>query len=338
LALVAGLLKEFPEGDHLTHLLVDLPRNTEVLADTKTLGNDCDPIQLLDPDGATRAVVLPTAPLIPLLVIQNTGTTSSDILAIYADTPSNPAAGDYLNFDGALLFIHQSGTTWTRLPIGAKCLGINAMGYGFGEGAKAYTESSVAMGASANAHAANATAFGSDAGVSSSGEVGTAIGASTYVNHYGAVALGYRSESGRELETVRSIGASAQAAISEIGWYAVTFDASPYQLRVGNRTNTHCTLAANTAAMFHVDLLARDNAAGNVKAWRFSGIIKRDGSNNTSIVGTPTKDVLGADSGASAWDATVTADDTNEALAVQVTGAAFTGIEWAGRGQLTEIR
>jgi hypothetical protein len=70
-----------------------------------------------------------------------------------------------------------------------------------------------------------------------------------------------------------------------------------------------------------------------IKAWTIEGVITRDGSNNTRIVGTPTITVIAADTDGtptpSTWAiASITADDTNEALAINVTGQAGTTIRW----------
>lgn len=64
--------------------------------------------------------------------------------------------------------------------------------------------------------------------------------------------------------------------------------------------------------------------------WEISGAIKRDGSNNTSLLGlNGTGAPLFADAGASTWSVSVSADDTNEALIVTVTGEAGKTIRWS---------
>lgn len=66
-----------------------------------------------------------------------------------------------------------------------------------------------------------------------------------------------------------------------------------------------------------------------VKAWEIKCIITRDNSNNTRIVGTPIITELGADTEAASWAITsITADNTNESLAITVTGEAATNIRF----------
>jgi hypothetical protein len=68
-----------------------------------------------------------------------------------------------------------------------------------------------------------------------------------------------------------------------------------------------------------------------VASWEIKCVIERNASNVTRIVGTPTISLLAADADAIAggWAVTsITADDTNEALAITVTGEVGTNIRW----------
>lgn len=65
------------------------------------------------------------------------------------------------------------------------------------------------------------------------------------------------------------------------------------------------------------------------------GMIKRDAANNTALVGAV--DSVYTNETNAAWDVAVTADDTNEALKIEVTGAAATNINWTAKVILTEV-
>lgn len=98
------------------------------------------------------------------------------------------------------------------------------------------------------------------------------------------------------------------------------------------------TIPSSRSWAFLILLSARQTAGtglGDTAAYRFEGSIKRDGSNNTAIVGSVTKTVLAEDD--SAWDADVVADDTNEALQIQVTGVASHTIHWLATVYLSEV-
>jgi hypothetical protein len=103
-------------------------------------------------------------------------------------------------------------------------------------------------------------------------------------------------------------------------------------------TTNQVTLPNNSAYFFKGSCIAGVTGAGNTKAWEFRGAIKR-GANAaaTSIVGSVIKDVIASDAGASTWDITITADTTNGAIAVTVTGAAATTIRWVCKINTTEM-
>ena len=73
--------------------------------------------------------------------------------------------------------------------------------------------------------------------------------------------------------------------------------------------------------------MANVTGGGNTHAWEFRGAIKR-GASNVALVGTPSIDDIAYDSGASAWSFAFSADTSNQALAVTVTGQASTTIRW----------
>jgi len=99
-------------------------------------------------------------------------------------------------------------------------------------------------------------------------------------------------------------------------------------------------LALPNNGAYHVrgSCIANVTGGGNTKAWTFDAVIKR-GANAaaTSIVGAVIKNIAAADSGASTWDITVSADTTNGALAVTVTGQAATTIRWVCKLEATEV-
>lgn len=91
-------------------------------------------------------------------------------------------------------------------------------------------------------------------------------------------------------------------------------------------------LPANSTWAF--DILVSGRAAnGDSGAYHIRGAIKNT-SGATSLVGSLAKDVFENVSG---WDATVVADDTNDALEVKVTGAASTSIRWVTSVRAAEV-
>jgi len=98
-------------------------------------------------------------------------------------------------------------------------------------------------------------------------------------------------------------------------------------------------LSNRNAVAFCIYVVASvTTAGGNTKAWKLEGLIKRNSTaSGTSIIGSVTKTILGADSGASTWDVAATADTTNGALAITVTGQTSTTINWNFNAHLSEV-
>jgi len=106
----------------------------------------------------------------------------------------------------------------------------------------------------------------------------------------------------------------------------------------GPATTNQLTLANNSAYYVRGSCIATVTGGGNTKAWSFEAAIKR-GANAaaTSIVGAVIKNIVAADAGAATWDITLSADTTNGAFRVQVTGQAATTIRWVCRLDSTEV-
>jgi hypothetical protein len=103
-------------------------------------------------------------------------------------------------------------------------------------------------------------------------------------------------------------------------------------------TTNQVILPNNSAYYFRGTVVAGVTGAGNTSSWSFEGTIKR-GANaaSTALVGTPVLNLIGQDSGASAWVVALTADTTNGGLAVTVTGQASTTIRWVAKIETTEM-
>jgi len=103
-------------------------------------------------------------------------------------------------------------------------------------------------------------------------------------------------------------------------------------------TTNQVILPNNSAYYFSGSVVAGVTGAGNTSSWEFKGTIKR-GANaaSTALVGTPVLNLIGQDSGASAWVVALTADTTNGGLAVTVTGQASTTIRWVAKIETTEM-
>ena len=89
-------------------------------------------------------------------------------------------------------------------------------------------------------------------------------------------------------------------------------------------------IPADTTWVFSGLVAARsDETDGNVSAgWKIEGVLYRDESGNTTIQGVTVTEIY---SGFTTAAVAVEADDTNEVLAIKVTGEATTNIHWTGK-------
>jgi len=177
-----------------------------------------------------------------------------------------------------------------------------------GNGASSANSNASAFGRSANASAAAATSLGQ--GSSASAQNSTSVGATIAANLRGCFFA-------RPFNSVFWGGQTTNATAT-----ILTLDAS-------GTASDRFTIAANTALAVDILLVARrsDTQDKWLVARRFLGI-RRDGSNNTSLIGTVQDYGVDQSDGSPSWTFALTADDTNEALQLEVTGAASETIQW----------
>lgn len=94
-------------------------------------------------------------------------------------------------------------------------------------------------------------------------------------------------------------------------------------------------IPSDSTAAFRILLVARRTDADNESAaYQFVGCIDNN-AGTTALVGTVAKTVIAEDN--SAWDADVTADDTNDGILITVTGEAAKTIRWVATIEATEV-
>lgn len=103
----------------------------------------------------------------------------------------------------------------------------------------------------------------------------------------------------------------------------------------GATASARATIASDTTWLFEIFVVARRTDADNESAgYKFQGVIDNN-AGTTALVGVVIKTVVAEDT--AAWDVTVEADDTNDALVVKVTGETAKTINWVARIELTEV-
>ena len=84
----------------------------------------------------------------------------------------------------------------------------------------------------------------------------------------------------------------------------------------------------------HALVAGRDNTTGNACAFQLFGALKKD-TTTTEIIGSVGKVILGEDD--AAFDANITADDTNDSLKLEVTAASTNTTKWTAEVQYTQV-
>lgn len=202
-------------------------------------------------------------------------------------------------------------------------------------GANSATSSAAtAIGQNNDATATGATAIGQQNTSSGYGSLCLGVQGTASTDH--AIATGNYAKADKKGQRSHSTGRFAsnhEAQIFDLVARNSTSDATPTTLFLDG-SSARPTIAAGKAWNFQIQLIGR-SSGGEVYSETFDGCIERT-SSTTALVGTVTSSNQQDTAGASAWSASVTADDTNEALQIQVTGAAATNIRWVAGIRVTE--
>ena len=116
-----------------------------------------------------------------------------------------------------------------------------------------------------------------------------------------------------------------------------TTDATPSVMATNQYTagSTNQIIAAtDTCITFHGTVVAMQNGAQAHAGWEIKGMLVNDGGTTTLALGN-VSDM--AATNASSWAVALSADNTNNALKVQVTGEAAHNIRWVANIQTSEV-
>jgi hypothetical protein len=253
---------------------------------------------------------------------------------VYANPLSRPTGAFYVGLaptttalGSEAVYISPERTAATQVASGANsvCIGPRStasqgQAVAIGWQAIAAGTNSIAINRDALSGGTESIALGRSA--SSSGDISVAISREAAASSIYGVAIGF--------QTTASLRSQfATRPFNAIYWGGQTTNATPTILNLDATATNRFTIAASTALAVDIHLVARrsDTQDKWLVARRFLGI-RRDGSNNTSLIGSV--QTLGTDQsdGSPSWTFALTADDTNEALQLEVTGAASETIQW----------
>lgn len=227
--------------------------------------------------------------------------------------------------------------TVTRTTDGAIYLEVAGQTAGNARGAGAFDWQATRSSATSVASGANTVALGLDNQASAARAI--AIGSICQVTGIDAVALGrylVSANPGQLAFGTTGFGTRGVMQGNLQTFATATTDASSTPLNIQNGATSRMVIPATRSCAFIGIVQAMCNVSSSsnyIRAWKIEGVITRDGNNTTRLVGTPTITPLAADADGtptpSTWAiASITADDTNESLAINVTGQAATTIRW----------
>ena len=228
----------------------------------------------------------------------------------------------------------------------------------FGFLALASGQASIAMGQAAVASGSQSINFAGNNGLSNgaTGHSSVAIGGAYYGNSNGPTASGVGSFAFGGGALSSHDGKFAYSSGDDLSGSTPYFAGLQYGLIVLRNVTTGSTPTAlvcapvyaaagaanqiilpnNSAFAFTIQIVGRRQAAGGTAsaAWKIEGLIRREGTVATTTLVASTTTVI---SNVPGWSVAVSADTTNGALTVTVTGAAATNIRWVATAQTSEV-
>jgi hypothetical protein len=219
-----------------------------------------------------------------------------------------------------------------RVPTGTDSLAI-------GNSSQAQNNASTAVGFRARANNTYAVCIGGES--LANGNASVAIGAVATASGAQSINISaYDAYSGNSSTATNSVGLNATAdlramfataAFRAVYWGGqTTNDTANVELNLDATATNRMVIAANTAVIADIFLIARRTDNTKFLSARRWVAIRRDGSNNTALIGAV--QTIGTDQseGSPTWTFTIDADDTAsvESLRVRVTGAASETVNW----------
>jgi len=246
--------------------------------------------------------------------------------------------------------VSSNSTQEDSIAIGksAGATGVNAIA--IGESAAASGAPSVAIGLSATVSAQDGVAIGKEAYVQAN--YGIAIGNSANAVAANSIGIGIRAFG----NVINSIGLGAYSVAERYGELAVaiekattpnrnmgivgyhkdTTDDTEIEMFLNGVSNQRLTLYdTDQVISFDGKVIVADYTNNKSAKWTINGLIVRHGG-TTAFVGTPSVTQDFYDAGMDSCAVAVVADDTNDALAIKVTGLAATTLRWTARLDIVE--
>lgn len=320
--------------------------NVETLTGNKTLTINDKPIQILSTGGTNRTITLPTTGTpdgFKFEIVNNDTYTSATYLTI---TTSDQ---HYISAKCKATFYYDSATTtWVADNARNMVLGgsnhsnySSAIAIGFGNDSNYFYGIGIGNGASGNSN----SGIGIGYQARNAASYGIAIGHTANANNkgIGTVVIGAYTKAERQNEFVTTgtdnATNQAQSIIQKFRNKALATAAGAFQEIFTDASSGRLTIFASSIYQFRIQINAIEATGFKCKTWEIVGGIKRNASSSTTMMGgAPTYYITSEDSGTSNWDVRVTADDTNEALKIEVKHDSANNVTFSATVWATETR
>lgn len=226
--------------------------------------------------------------------------------------------------DGAI----ASGTSSIALGVAAEADGANAIAIGNATAAGS-AANTIAIGQAADATAANAIAIGGDntdtSSANASAAFAVALGANAQADRYGEFAL-----------PAQNTGTAART--SNARWTGTTTNATPTEIFLLGVASNRLTLPSDSSMGATLYCTARRTDADGESAYFTISAALDNNAGTTAGVGATPFVTTATSSDFTTATIAASADNTNDALAITVTGEAGKTIRWVVQGLVTEAR
>ena len=174
------------------------------------------------------------------------------------------------------------------------------------------------------------------------GQGSISIGQNNLAQQTASVVLGIHGHSntvGKYVYSSGWLGGQGNAQTGTFVLIASTTDATAKSMSTGSgsaSSNNQILLPNNSAYTFSGTIVAREKASEgtDVGSWEVKGIIRREANAGTTVLVNSVINELNAPTG---WAVALSADTTNGALAITVTGVASTNIRWVATINTSEV-
>jgi len=272
------------------------------------------------------------------------------------DDDGTAAHDSRMFFDKALSAFRAGNvdsTQWDNANIGQYSFATGYLNTASGYIATAIGWNNIASGSTTFAGGTSSTASSNDSfafgiGTTASGSSSHAINASTIASGNNSSSYGKRSESYLDAMSAHAsemFTENGDSQNSKVQIMTESTNAAVNRLTIDGDTpalDNKLILPASRTWGFTIIVSARQTAGtagtvGDSHIFEVKGGIKRDGANNTSMIGTASVSTIVTDAAAATWTVSVSADDTDESLNVDTIGEVNKTIHWSAKVELVEV-